>query len=96
MQMNAREAMHLIELRCTSQGHPVYRKIAQEMHRLIAEEAGHHAIAGAMSFVDHSEASSGDSKPSAVPRNDGPGTQTRSSTDRAGGADPVANSSRDT
>ncbi len=25
------------------------------MHRLIAEQAGHRAIAGAMTFVDHSE-----------------------------------------
>jgi thymidylate synthase ThyX len=54
MQMNAREAMHLIELRSTPQGHPVYRRVAQEMHRLIAEEAGHRAIAEAMHFADHS------------------------------------------
>jgi thymidylate synthase ThyX len=54
MQMNAREAMHLIELRSTPQGHPVYRRVAQEMHRLIAEEAGHRAIAEAMRFADHS------------------------------------------
>ncbi|MGD0343835.1 MAG: FAD-dependent thymidylate synthase [Acidimicrobiales bacterium] len=54
MQLNAREAMHLVELRSTSQGHPVYRKIAQQMHRLIDEKAGHHAIAEAMRFVDHS------------------------------------------
>jgi len=53
MQMNAREAMHLIELRTTAQGHPAYRRIAQEMHRLIAEEAGHRALAAAMSFADH-------------------------------------------
>jgi thymidylate synthase ThyX len=55
MQMNAREAMHVLELRSTSQGHPAYRRVAQEMHRLIAEEAGHRAIAGAMSFVEHGE-----------------------------------------
>jgi thymidylate synthase ThyX len=53
MQMNAREAMHLIELRTTPQGHPSYRRVAQEMHRLIAEEAGHRALAAAMSFADH-------------------------------------------
>jgi thymidylate synthase ThyX len=53
MQMNAREAMHVIELRTTPQGHPVYRRVCQEMHRLIAEEAGHRAIADAMSFADH-------------------------------------------
>jgi hypothetical protein len=54
MEMNAREAMHLIELRTTPQGHPAYRAVAQEMHRLIAEEAGHRAVAEAMRFADHS------------------------------------------
>jgi thymidylate synthase ThyX len=54
MQMNAREAMHLIELRTTPQGHPAYRRVGQAMHRLIAEQAGHRAIAEAMRFVDHS------------------------------------------
>ncbi len=54
MQMNAREAMHLIELRTTPQGHPAYRVVGQEMHRLIAEEAGHRAVAEMMRFVDHS------------------------------------------
>jgi thymidylate synthase ThyX len=53
MQMNAREAMHLCELRSAPQGHPAYRRIAQEMHRLIAEQAGHRAIAAAMRHVDH-------------------------------------------
>jgi hypothetical protein len=51
--MNAREAMHLIELRTTPQGHPTYRRVGQEMHRLIAEVAGHRAIAEAMRFADH-------------------------------------------
>ena len=54
MQMNAREAMHLIELRTTPQGHPAYRLVGQEMHRLIAEEAGHSAIAEMMRYVDYS------------------------------------------
>jgi thymidylate synthase ThyX len=54
LQLNAREAMHLIELRSTPQGHPAYRVVAQEMHRLIAEQAGHHAVAEMMRFVDHS------------------------------------------
>lgn len=54
MQMNAREAMHLIELRTMPQGHPAYRLVGQEMHRLIAEKAGHKALAAAMTFVDHS------------------------------------------
>ena len=53
MQFNAREAMHLIELRSGSQGHPAYRRVAQEMHRAIAERAGHRALADAMTFVDH-------------------------------------------
>ncbi len=54
MNLNAREAMHLIELRTTPAGHPAYRQVGQEMHRLIAEEAGHHAIAEMMRFVDYS------------------------------------------
>ena len=54
MQMNAREAMHVIELRTTPQGHPAYRRVCQAMHRLIADEAGHRAIAEAMRFADHS------------------------------------------
>jgi thymidylate synthase ThyX len=55
MQMNAREAMHLIELRSGPQGHPSYRRVAHEMVRLIREEAGHRAIADAMAYVDFSE-----------------------------------------
>jgi thymidylate synthase ThyX len=55
MEMNAREAMHLIELRTAPQGHPSYRRICQQMHRLIAEQAGHRAIAASMRFVDHGE-----------------------------------------
>ena len=54
MQMNAREAMHVIELRTAPQGHPAYRRVCQRMHRLIAEQAGHRAIADAMTFADHS------------------------------------------
>jgi thymidylate synthase ThyX len=54
MEMNAREAMHLLELRSSPQGHPVYRRIAAEMHRLVEQEAGHRSIARAMSFVDRS------------------------------------------
>jgi thymidylate synthase ThyX len=54
MDMNAREAMHVIELRTSPQGHPSYRRVCQLMHRAIAEQAGHRGIAGAMTFVDHS------------------------------------------
>jgi hypothetical protein len=51
MEMNAREAMHVIELRTTEQAHRNYRRLCLEMHRLIAEQAGHRAIADAMRFV---------------------------------------------
>ncbi len=54
LHVNAREAMHVIELRTAPQGHPAYRRVCQKMHRLIAEEAGHRAIADAMRFADHS------------------------------------------
>jgi thymidylate synthase ThyX len=59
LEMNAREAMHVIELRTAPQGHPAYRRVCQQMHRLIAEQAGHRAIAGAMSYVDHTAAEFG-------------------------------------
>ena len=55
MDMNAREAMHVIELRSAPQGHPAYRRVCQLMHRAIADVAGHRAIADAMQFADHSE-----------------------------------------
>ena len=55
LDMNAREAMHVIELRTAPQGHPAYRRVCQLMHRLIADQAGHKAIAEAMTFADHSE-----------------------------------------
>jgi len=55
IQMNAREAMHLIELRSGPQGHPNYRRVAQEMARQIRDVAGHRAIADALSFVDLSD-----------------------------------------
>ena len=53
IQINARAAMQLIELRTSPQGHPQYRSVAQAMHRAIAEVAGHRAIADAMVHVDH-------------------------------------------
>jgi thymidylate synthase ThyX len=55
MQFNVREAVHLLELRTGPQGHPAYRRVCQEMHRLIDEKAGHHALAAMMRFVDHTE-----------------------------------------
>jgi thymidylate synthase ThyX len=53
MQMNAREAMHLTELRSQPQGHPTYRRVAQAMHRLIAEV--HPAIGQAFSYVNYDD-----------------------------------------
>jgi thymidylate synthase ThyX len=55
MQMSAREAMHLIELRISPQGHPTYRRVAHQMHALIREVAGHTAIAEAITYVDFSD-----------------------------------------
>lgn len=55
MQLNAREAMHLIELRSSPQGHPAYRSIAHELHRQIREVAGHSLVADMMKHVDFSE-----------------------------------------
>ena len=52
MDMNAREAMHLVELRSAPQGHPTYRLVAQRMHDLIG--GVHPAIAASMTFADHS------------------------------------------
>jgi thymidylate synthase ThyX len=52
LDLNAREAMHLIELRSGREGHPTYRAVAQAMHERIA--AIHPGVAAAMSFVDNS------------------------------------------
>jgi thymidylate synthase ThyX len=50
LDLNAREAMQLIELRSGREGHPSYRAVAHEMHRLIA--GVHPAVAHAMTHVD--------------------------------------------
>jgi len=55
MQVNARAAMQMLELRSTPQGHPQYRRVVQEMHRLIGDQAGHTAVADAMVHVDHGD-----------------------------------------
>ena len=55
MQMNAREAFHLLELRTQKAGHPGYRRVCQEMHRQIGEVAGHRLIADAMRYVDYAK-----------------------------------------
>ncbi len=52
LDLNAREAMHLIELRSGREGHPTYRAVAQAMHERIA--AIHPAVAAAMVHVDSS------------------------------------------
>jgi thymidylate synthase ThyX len=53
LDLNAREAMHLIELRSGREGHPTYRAVAQAMHERIA--AIHPGVAAAMEFVDTSQ-----------------------------------------
>jgi len=50
LDMNAREAMHLIELRSGREGHPAYRAVAHEMHAQIA--GVHPGVAAAMRHVD--------------------------------------------
>jgi thymidylate synthase ThyX len=50
LDLNAREAMQLIELRSGREGHPSYRAVAHEMHAQIA--AVHPAVAAAMNHVD--------------------------------------------
>jgi thymidylate synthase ThyX len=52
LDLNAREAMHLIELRSGREGHPTYRAVAQAMYERIA--AVHPAVADAMVHVDSS------------------------------------------
>jgi hypothetical protein len=51
LDLNAREAMQLIELRSGREGHPSYRAIAHEMHAQIA--AVHPGVAAAMTHVDN-------------------------------------------
>jgi thymidylate synthase ThyX len=50
LDLNAREAMQLIELRSGREGHPSYRAVAHEMHAQIASV--HPAVAAAMTHVD--------------------------------------------
>ena len=52
MEMNARQALHLIELRTQPAGHPNYRQVCIEMHRQIAEVAGHTRIADSFTFLN--------------------------------------------
>lgn len=50
--LNAREAMHVVELRSGREGHPSYRAVAHAMHQEIA--AVHPSVAATMSHLDHS------------------------------------------
>ncbi len=50
LDLNAREAMQLIELRSGREGHPAYRAIAHAMHERIA--GVHPAVAAAMTHID--------------------------------------------
>ena len=50
LDLNAREALQLIELRSGREGHPSYRAVAHEMYAQIA--AVHPAVAATMSHVD--------------------------------------------
>ena len=50
LDLNAREAMHLIELRSGREGHPGYRAVAHALHAEIARV--HPSVAAAMTFVD--------------------------------------------
>jgi thymidylate synthase ThyX len=53
MGMNFREAMHLIELRTTPQGHPSYRKVCMQM--MDAIKAQHPELASTIKFADYNE-----------------------------------------
>ncbi len=53
MQMTAREAMHLAELRSQPQGHPTYRRVAQAMHQAISRV--HPAIGAAFEFMSYDD-----------------------------------------
>ncbi len=55
MEMNPREAFHLIELRSQPAGHPTYRAVAHAMHQAIRDVAGHRLIADAMNYVDYTD-----------------------------------------
>lgn len=51
--MNDREAMHLLELRSTPQGHPQYRRVSQMMHKLIKNRSSWRG--DMMKFMDYDE-----------------------------------------
>jgi hypothetical protein len=53
IKLNLREAFHLCELRSSPQGHPSYRKIAQEIYKAIKKV--HPALGESMRFVNMQE-----------------------------------------
>jgi thymidylate synthase ThyX len=55
MEMNPRQAFHLIELRSQPAGHSAYRIVAHQMHRAIRDVAGHRLIADSMKYVDYTD-----------------------------------------
>ena len=59
MQFNAREALHMLELRSQPQGHPNYRRVAQAMYRQIGNVAGHNIVSGMFKFMDLTAAEEG-------------------------------------
>lgn len=50
MFMNLRELFHFIELRTSKQGHPAYRRVAQQMYALV--KTTHPRLAELMTYVD--------------------------------------------
>lgn len=52
IRMNLRECYHFCELRSMKQGHADYRKVAQDIHKLIASV--HPSLAAGMKFMDYS------------------------------------------
>lgn len=59
MTMNAREALHVIELRSQPQGHDAYRQVAVAMLDEIRDVAGHRRLADMMHFADRSDVIAG-------------------------------------
>ncbi len=53
MEINARALLFMLELRTSQQGHPSYRKVGQDMHRLVCEVDP--VLGEAMSYVDYNE-----------------------------------------
>lgn len=55
IQMNVRQAFHMLELRTAEQGHSDYRRICLKMHELIRKTKGHQLIADAMEYIDNKD-----------------------------------------